>query len=252
MGTLPALAGIDGGVLLYAGVVVFGAALVRGYSGFGFSALAVAALTLVLEPVAVVPLVLLLEAAASLQLLAAVHRDVDWRQMGWLLGSAALAMPFGTWLLASLPTPPMRALISAAILVVSLLIWLHPGRRLGAGRTAIVPAGLVSGALNGAAALGGLPLVLYFLATSIEAASMRAMVIVYLLFAGLYGSAAAALGGLLGQRTLILAGLMLLPLIAGNAIGDRRFRRAEPASFRRFALLILSLLAAIGLIRAVG
>lgn len=249
-GWISGVTGLSVGVVAYAAVVVFAAALVRGYSGFGLSALVVTALSLVLEPARAVPLVLLLEVAASIHLFGSVRRDVDWSLMGWLAIPAALAMPAGTWLLASLPVAPMRAIISVAVLVLALAIWRVPGARFPATGRTMAPAGLVSGALNGAAAVGGLPLVLYFLGAGTAPAAARAMVIVYLLFAGLYASGAAALHGLLTGRTLALAGLMLLPLIAGNALGNHHFLRAGPASFRRFALALLVALSLFGLLRA--
>lgn len=242
--------GLTAGVFWYAAVVVFAAALVRGYSGFGLSAMVVTALSLVLEPAAVVPLVLLLEVAASIHLFRTVRRDVDWRLMGWFAAAAALAMPAGTWLLASLPAAPMRVAISAAVLSLALAIWAAPGVRIAANVRSMVPAGFLSGALNGAAAVGGLPLVLYFLGTGTAAAPARAMTIVYLMFAGLYASGVAALHGLVTGRTLVLFALLLAPLFAGNALGNRHFVRAGPESFRRLALGLLVVLSLSGLIRA--
>lgn len=243
-------AGLAAGPFWYAAAAVFAAALVRGYSGFGLSALVVTSLSLAMEPAAVVPLALLLEVAASMHLFAAVRRDVDWRLMGWLMAAAAIAMPFGTWFLATVPAPPMRAVISAVVLVLAVTIWRRPGLGISANARTIFPTGLVSGALNGAAAIGGLPLAVYFVATRMAAATVRAMVIVYLLFAGLYASGAAALHGLLTERTLALAGFMLVPLIAGNTIGNRYFLKAEPESFRRLALALLVALSLFGLVRA--
>lgn len=242
--------GLSAGVFWYAAAVVFAAALVRGYSGFGLSALVVTGLSLVLEPAAAVPLVLLLEVAASIHLFGPMRRDVDWSLMRWLGVPAALAMPAGTWFLASLPAAPMRAVISAVVLVLALAIWRMPGPRFAATGPTMVPTGIVSGALNGAAAVGGLPLVLYFLGSGTAPATARAMTVVYLLFAGLYASGAAALHGLVTVRTLGLAALMLPPLIAGNALGHRHFVRSGPMSFRRFALILLIALSLAGLVRA--
>jgi hypothetical protein len=88
-------AGLDAPTLAFALVVIFIAAAVRGYSGFGASALIVTSLTLVLPPAEVVPISLLLEIAASLGLLAQVWKDVPWRTMAWLLAGAALGQCFG-------------------------------------------------------------------------------------------------------------------------------------------------------------
>lgn len=50
-------------LLVYGALCVFGAAIVRGYSGFGFSLLSITALSLVLPPAVVVPSMFLLEVA---------------------------------------------------------------------------------------------------------------------------------------------------------------------------------------------
>ncbi len=50
-------------------VIVFAAGIVRGFAGFGFSALSVAGMSLLLPPAQVVPAVFVLEVVASLSLL---------------------------------------------------------------------------------------------------------------------------------------------------------------------------------------
>lgn len=57
--------------------VVLLAGVVRGFSGFGFSALSVAGLSLMVSPTKVVPTSLLLEIVASLSLLRQVWSQVD-------------------------------------------------------------------------------------------------------------------------------------------------------------------------------
>ena len=56
---------------IFLAAAVFFAAIVRGFAGFGFSALTVASLVFVLPPAVVVPLVLMLEVAAILTAAAA-------------------------------------------------------------------------------------------------------------------------------------------------------------------------------------
>jgi uncharacterized membrane protein YfcA len=68
-------------ILFYAIVCVFGAAVVRGYSGFGFSLLAVTSLSLLLPPTEIVPSIFIMEVAASLHLLPSVWRDIHWRAL---------------------------------------------------------------------------------------------------------------------------------------------------------------------------
>ena len=68
-----------------AAVLVFLAAIVRGYSGFGFSLLAITSLSLIFPPAQVIPAIFMLEIAASLHMLPAIWRDVHWRSLSILL-----------------------------------------------------------------------------------------------------------------------------------------------------------------------
>ena len=62
-------------LVAYSVACIFGAAIVRGYSGFGFSLLAITALSLALPPAEIVPSIFMLEVAASLHLLPGIWRE---------------------------------------------------------------------------------------------------------------------------------------------------------------------------------
>jgi uncharacterized membrane protein YfcA len=108
----------------------------------------------------------------------------------------------------------------------------------------------VSGVANGSAAVGGLPLVLYFLSVSANARSLRATMMIYLMFLSGFGLAVAAWSGLVTFEVLLRGAILCLPLAFGLALGHRRFLRASPDSFRRFALGLLVVLSLLGLLRA--
>ncbi len=243
-------AGLDAPTLAYALAVVFIAALVRGYSGFGASALIVTSLTLVLPPAEVVPISLLIEIAASLGLLAQVWKDVPWRTMAWLLVGAAIGMPAGFALLAALPADVMRVVISIMVLLACGLIWRGAKASSQPGTPAILGTGVVSGIANGTAAVGGLPVVLFFLYSSAAIATSRATVIVYLLIADIYGTGVAWMNDLVTQEVLLRTALFCIPLFLGVWLGNRHFLATSPESFRRFTLILLIFLASAGLIRA--
>ena len=249
-GAEPYFAGLSLPDLTYALAAVFLAALVRGYSGFGLSALIVTSLALVVPPVEVVPLAMFLEVAASIGMIRHVWRDVAWPATGVLLAGACAGTPLGLLLLAALPADAMRVVISLLVLGASLALWF--GLRFHAllGRGAVLGTGVVSGLVNGSAAVGGLPLVLYFLSVSARAAVVRATLIVYLLFLGGFGLAVAACNGLVTIEVLLRGAILCLPLAFGVALGSNRFLRTSPESFRRFALLLLMAMSLFGLLRA--
>ena len=62
-------------------VTVLVAGFVRGYSGFGFSALTIASSALVTNPLHFVAVVVLWETVMTLQALSGIWKDVDWRRV---------------------------------------------------------------------------------------------------------------------------------------------------------------------------
>ncbi len=231
-------------------VVVFVAAVARGYVGFGFSAFVVGSLSLAWPPAQVVPLVLMLEIAAGLHLLPSVWRDVAWRQLGWILAGAAVATPFGVELLHRLPVDTMRLLVSLAILTAALLIASGQTLRGGQSASRVFGAGLFSGAANGAAGIGGLPLVALFLSNRTSAQALRATLAVYFIVSDSYAIALAGGRGLVTGRVLESFVWSLPPLAVGVWLGNRRFARSSGRSFRGAAIAFLMLLAGLGVVRA--
>ena len=74
---------------------------------------------------------------------------------------------------------------------------------------------------------------------------------VYLVFLGICGLAVGAWNGIVGFEVILRGAFFCLPLVVGVALGNHRFVRTSPDSFRRFALLLLMTLSIIGLLRAI-
>jgi len=243
------IAGLSPVMVAFSLVVVFPAAIVRGYSGFGFSALLVAGLSLFVAPAEVVPVALLLEIAASLHMLPKVWKDVDRRLVGWLFLGAATATPLGSHLLATLPASPMRITLYVVCLVAALAIRGGLRARNGHGVGPIVGAGLVGGAVNGATAMGGLMVVIFLLTGSMAAAAMRASLIAFFLVLDMYATALMGAESLLTGDVLLRTAIFTLPLLAGNMLGHSTFVAMAPESFRRYTLTLLVILSGGGLLR---
>jgi uncharacterized membrane protein YfcA len=231
-------------------VAVLIAAFIRGYSGFGYSAMVIAASSLVMNPLNMVAVVVILEAAMSLQAARGISADVDWRRVGLLLAGAAVGLPLGLWALTGISEDAARAVISAYVLIMCLVLlagW-RMAREAGGGAT--LAAGLVSGLAN-APGMGGLPVAAFFAAQPMRAAVFRATLIAYFPILDLYSAPLYWWAGLVSWDTL-WASLIALPLtFVGNWLGGRHFLNTDPQDFRRFAILLLAGLAAMGLGKAV-
>ena len=237
-------------VLLYSLAVALAAGFVRGYAGFGFSALMIAGLSVMLPPVEAVPTILMLEVVASIHMLPGVWRRIEWNLLLQLLIGALAGLPVGVYALASLPDTLMRITIYGALLLLS--VFMMMGWRLKSGGRPLsrMVAGLVSGVLNGASALGGLPLVMFLAAASVAAASIRASLVAYFFATDLVALAFADMGGLAPAPVWIRTLVFALPMIIGIWAGSRRFEKSQPDSFKRIVILLLMGLSLLGLVRS--
>jgi uncharacterized protein len=235
----------------YGMAVVLLAGVVRGFAGFGFSALTVAGMSLFFSPAQIVPVAFVLEVLASVALLRSVWSQIHWGWLRPLLIGNALAIPLGVWMLAVVPEGPLRAIVSIVILIAAVLLlsgfkapWSDtPGMRLGTG--------FVSGLFNGLAAIGGMVVAVMLFTTSISGAAGRATLIALFFATDLYSLAWAGGTGLLDTNLLRWTGWLCLPMLAGIAIGRKHFLRVDEAGFRRGVLRVLAVLAGLGLVRAV-
>ena len=238
--------------------VVLGAGIVRGFAGFGFSALSVAGLALIVSPSQVVPAIFMLEVLASLTLLRGALRDVDWPWLGWLVLGNGLAIPIGIALLAWLPETPLRLVIGALLLLAALLLRAGVSIGLAPTRGMRLATGVASGFVNGIAAIGGIAVAVLLSATALAPAAMRATMIALFLFTDLYALAWAGIvsfglgapSDLLGRDTLRWALWLTPAMLAGIAIGQRSFIGVSPARFRRRVLELLIGVAALTVARA--
>ena len=225
-------------VLVFA--IVFAAGVLRGYTGFGFALAAAPMLALIVPPVRVVPLVLCLEIVASAQMLSGLWREVHFRSVAWLGLGSLVGVPLGLWGLAMLPADVMRLAIALTVLVsvAGLVAGLRFRRPPGGGTTLLV--GALSGLFNGGAAMGGPPVILFYLGAQTAVSVGRASLVFYFSLIDLAAAVLAAASGLLTTPLAILAALCVPVLLAGQAIGTRLFHSSLQRHYRAVAIVVLT------------
>jgi len=241
---------MDAFLVLFTAFTVLAAGCVRGYGGFGFSMISVAALSLVLPPERIVPMILMLEVGASLLLLPGAWSSVNWPALGWMLLGMGVGTPLGVWLLGNISPASLKMAVAAIIFALAFILRKGLVVRRRPGRAQTVVTGAASGILNGAAAIGGPPAILFFFSSPAGAAVSRASLIAYFLLTDILAAGTCLAAGLMTVDHVRQALWMLVPMAVGLLAGQRMFHRTSEAVFRRRVLLCLMGLSVLTLIRA--
>lgn len=230
-------------------ITLVGAAYVRGYSGFGFSAIFITAASLLTNPLPLIPIVFASEIAMTALQARGIRGHVDWRRVASLLGGAALVLPFSVATLLALGPEVARVTVSLIVFVISLVLlsgWTLTRIISAPGHIGV---GAISGLCN-AAGVGGLPVAAFMTAQPMAAKTFRATMIVYLTGLDLLTLPFMWHGGLITWGSAWTA-IYAFPFLGlGVWLGSQRFSKASPSTFRRFAVVLLLILSAAGLIRA--
>ncbi len=241
---------IDTTAILFATATVTVAGVIRGFGGFGFSMIATVCLSLLFAPAKIVPVVLMLEVMASLMLIFKVWKEIDWATLFRLLPGVAVGTPAGSFLLFILDPRFMRIGIAVTVIVLAIILLRGYQMKRNPGAVGSFTIGSVSGILNGSAAIGGPPVILFFFSSPAQASVSRASLIAFFLITDIVGAGSAAAMGLVDSTTVISALCLVIPLGVGVSTGSRLFRRLPSDAVKKAVPVILIVLSFMALIRA--
>jgi uncharacterized membrane protein YfcA len=242
--------GLSVNEMLGLSIIVLTASVIRGYSGFGFSAIVVAAASLFLPTQEVVPLVLLLEVVASLQMATRVWQQVNWRMVLSILAASVMFIPIGQYVLLWVQIELMRVI--AAILMLTAVILIATGRSFLVKNDAKgwFLIGTVSGFMNGLLAMGGMWAMIFLLGSGINITTIRASLVALFFTTDSY-AVLTGLGQGLMNSTILVRSIWVLPsLFLGVWIGSRKFESSNADIYKKVVLWVLAALAVMLLFKA--
>lgn len=228
-------------------LLVFIAAFVRGYTGFGFAAIAISGLSLIWPARISVPVILVIDSVASLGLLWGAWAHVERTLLKHLSIGAAVGMPIGLVMLISIPDPVLKFAISVCIILMVLWMLKSKVSLIANSRWVTRSVGLLSGGLTAAASVGGLPVVCYLLMTSHSAQVQRATLVIFLGATGALSLLLMFISNVTSMAIVTPIFLLIIPCVIGIYLGQWAFHFRPPKSFRLIALPILAVLSMTGL-----
>ena len=225
------------GWLLLAVVV---AGIVRGFSGFGAAMIIMPVAGTVLGPVGALTFLTMAELLGPLPNIPGALRNANRGDLVRLSLGAAIAMPLGVLALSHMSPIFFNWLVS--LVVLGVLAALMRGWRYHGTLTPPLVAG--AGALSGV--LGG-PVIMFYMASSLSIAAIRANLLLFLTFIDLLLIATLAAYGLMETGPVVAGLVFSVPYMVANLLGGRLFGLGSERQFRAVAYGIIATSAILGL-----
>ena len=234
--------------LFFCSVILF-ASLVRGFSGFGFSASSVSLLSFILPPKEIVPIILLLEIIASFFMIPSIWNKINWKFVLFLLVGVLFGTPLGIHLLSVLQPKLTHLIISITVLIFAfLLLRGYKNRDLNHNLSKFF-VGVIAGIVNGFGTLAGLPIALYFLIIAAEPAVIRASLAALFFFTDFYALLLAYFKDILDYKIFYRTLPLILVVPIGVYIGTKLFTGSSKENYKKYVLYFLILVSIFGIIR---
>ena len=205
-----------------AALIVGGAYVIFGLTGFGSTVVAVPLLALVLPLKFAVPLMMLLDLAATLMLGARLRKGIRLDEVAWLIPFILAGMALGLTLLIRVAEGSLLLGLGAFVLLYAAYGFTRGGLPVALSRAWSAPVGLAGGALSALFGTGGVLFALYFTGRIRDKDELRATNASMIMFSALVRVVLFGATGLLTQDGLLSCVAFLVPaMLVGFFVGNR-------------------------------
>jgi len=232
--------------------IVFVASIIRGFNGFGFSATCISGFSFILPAIQIVPIILILEVFISIFMIPYIWNKIDWNFVFKLLIGIAIGSPIGLYLLKYLSPETTHLYVCLIIIFFSILLMRgYINKKINNNQSKIFT-GIISGTLNGLTTLGGMPVALFLLITSIQPAVIRGSLAALFFLTDIYAFILSYFGGIVDMTTIYRTLPLIVVLPAGAFIGNKFFIKSKEKLYRKVVFYFLIIISIFGILRILG
>jgi uncharacterized membrane protein YfcA len=231
---------------------VFIASIIRGFNGFGFSATCISGFSFILPAIEIVPIILALEVIISIFMVPYIWNKIDWIFVFKILLGIIIGSPVGLYLLKHLNPETTHLFVCLMIIFFSILLMKGYSNQKINNNYGKIFTGIVSGTLNGLTTLGGMPVALFLLITSIQPAVIRGSLAALFFLTDIYAFILSFFAGIVDIITFyrIIPLIIILPI--GVFIGNRFFIKSKEETYRKVVFYFLIFISILGISRIIS
>ena len=241
--------GLEPELFFFAVLVVFAAGVVRGFSGFAFSALVMAMLAVRIPPVELIVVCYFLEITASLTMMKSGWKDGNVKLALKLALGGVLGVPIGLTFTHAVAPDVSRLAALAVIGTLALALLGKVKARFLANEIGTYASGAVAGIATGLASVGGLVVALYVLARDDAAKVTRGSLVAYLFIGSCFSGLYFAWFGMFNEVNILRGLFFSVPGVIGVMVGKKFFNPKFEPYYRPFCLMLLIGIAGFGVLR---
>ena len=232
--------------------VVFIASIIRGFNGFGFSATCISGFSFILPAIEIVPIILALEVIISIFMFPYIWNKIDWNFVFKLLIGVTIGSPIGLYLLKHLNPDTTHLSVCLLVIFFSILLMKGYSNQKIDNNYGKIFTGIISGTLNGLTTLGGMPVALFLLTTSIQPAVIRGSLAALFFLTDIYAFILTFLAGIVDLTTIYRTVPLIIILPIGVYIGNKFFVKSKEETYRKVVFYFLIFISIFGLFRIIS
>jgi len=231
--------------------IVFIASIIRGFNGFGFSAICISGFSFILPAIEIVPVILALEVIISIFMVPYIWSKIDWRFVFKIIVGIIVGSPIGLYLLKHLNPETTHLSVCLLIIFFSILLMKGYSNKKINNNYGKFFTGIVSGTLNGLTTLGGMPVALFLLTTNIQPAIIRGSLAALFFLTDIYAFTLSFFADIVDMTTIyrVIPLIIILPL--GVFIGNKFFVKSKEATYRKVVFYFLIIISIFGIFRII-
>jgi len=181
-----------------------------------------------------------------------IWNKIDWNFVIKLLLGIIIGSPIGIYLLKYLTPDATHLSVCALIIFFSFLLMRGYVNQKINNNYGKFFTGIISGALNGLTTLGGMPVALFLLVTSIQTAIIRGSLAALFFLTDIYAFTLSFFAGIVDVTTIYRTVPLIIILPIGVYIGDKFFVKSKEETYRKVVFYFLIFISIFGFFRIIS
>lgn len=215
-------------------VVTFGASFVQSVTGFGFGIVAMIFLPSLLSYTEANALSSILSTITSLIVVMVTYKNVNWKNLIFTLFGSLVANYFAVNFMKTTANETLILLLGIALFLLSIFFFFFSDKvKIRPTWYAGLIAGLISGVMGGLFAIGGPPVVIYYMQSEENSDKYLATISAYFVFSGIITVALKAISGFITTNVLIGFAIGVIGMMLGSLLGKSTRNKANSKMIKK-------------------